>query len=106
MRLLGTGANGTSVGVLAAEAKRLGALFVHYSTDYVFDGTKSGAYDEQDPPCPLSAYGRSKLAGETAVRASGCDHLILRTSWVYALRGHNFLRTILRLAQERDELRI
>ena len=98
--------NGTAVGVLATAARELDALFVHYSTDYVFDGAKAGAYAEDDPPCPMSAYGRSKLAGETAVRAAGADHLILRTSWVYAARGHNFLRTILRLAREREELSI
>jgi dTDP-4-dehydrorhamnose reductase len=98
--------NGTAAGVLAQETRRLGALMVHYSTDYVFDGTKSDAYVEGDPPHPLNAYGRSKLAGEAAVREAGGDHLILRTSWVYAARGHNFLKTILRLARERDELRV
>jgi dTDP-4-dehydrorhamnose reductase len=98
--------NGTAVGVLAQETRRLGALMVHYSTDYVFDGTKGEAYVEGDQPHPLGAYGRSKLAGETAVRDAGGDHLILRTSWVYAARGHNFLKTILRLARERNELRV
>ena len=98
--------NGTAAGVLAQETRRLGALMVHYSTDYVFDGTKGEAYVEGDPPHPLNAYGRSKLAGEAAVREAGGDHLILRTSWVYAARGHNFLKTILRLARERDELRV
>jgi len=98
--------NGTAVGVLAQETRRLGALMVHYSTDYVFDGTKGEAYVEDDPPHPLNAYGRSKLAGEAAVREAGGDHLILRTSWVYAARGHNFLRTILRLAHERARLRV
>ena len=98
--------NGTAAGVMAQEARRLGALMVHYSTDYVFDGTKDGAYVEHDPPHPLNAYGRSKLAGEAAVREAAGDHLILRTSWVYAARGHNFLNTILRLAREREELRV
>jgi dTDP-4-dehydrorhamnose reductase len=98
--------NGTAVGVLAAAARDAGALFVHYSTDYVFDGTQKTPYREEDTPRPINAYGRSKLAGESAVRASGCDHLILRTSWVYASRGQNFVHTVLRLSQERDELRI
>ena len=92
--------------VLATAARRCAALLVHYSTDYVFDGTKAGAYSEVDAPSPASAYGRSKLAGEEAVRAAGVDYLIFRTSWVYAARGKNFLKTILRLAGERDELRI
>ncbi len=98
--------NAEAPGVLATAARRHGALLVHYSTDYVFDGTKAGAYSETDTPNPSSAYGRSKLAGEQAVRSSGADHLILRTSWVYAARGKNFLRTILRLSGERAELRI
>lgn len=91
---------------LAAAARRRGALLVHYSTDYVFDGTKTSPYLEGDSPRPASAYGRTKLAGEEAIRSSGADHLVLRTSWVYAARGKNFLRTILRLASERDTLRI
>jgi dTDP-4-dehydrorhamnose reductase len=98
--------NATAVGVLALTAREIGALFVHYSTDYVFDGAKDGPYVEDDPPGPLNAYGRSKLAGETATRDAGGDHLILRTSWVYAARGHNFLKTIGRLACEGGELRI
>lgn len=98
--------NGTAPGVLAEEANRSGALLVHYSTDYVFDGSKPTAYTEEDPPSPINSYGRSKLAGEQAIRTSGCRHLILRTSWVYGLRGQNFLRTMMRLAAERDELRI
>ena len=92
--------------VLGAWAARSGALVVHYSTDYVFDGAARRPYREDDPTAPLGVYGRTKLAGEDALRASGCDHLILRTAWVFAARGHNFLRTMLRLARERDELRI
>jgi len=98
--------NGTAPGVLAEEAKRLGAALIHYSTDYVFDGTKVEPYVEQDRPHPLSVYGRSKLAGEQAVAASGCPCLILRTSWIFGARGQNFARTMLRLARERDELRV
>lgn len=98
--------NGEAPGVMAEEAGRLGAAMIHYSTDYVFDGSKEGAYTEQDAPCPVSVYGRSKLAGEQAIEAAGIRHLILRTSWVYGMRGKNFLLTVLRLAQERDELRI
>jgi len=103
---LATLINATAVGVLAQAAHRIGALFVHYSTDYVFDGAKDGPYVEDDAPAPLNAYGRSKLAGETAVREAGGDHLILRTSWVYAARGQNFLRTILRRARKGEELRV
>ncbi len=103
---LATVVNGVAVGVLADEAQKSGALLVHYSTDYVFDGKKGSPYTEDDLPNPINSYGRSKLAGERAIGESGGDHLILRTCWVYAARGHNFLRTVLRLAQERDELRI
>ena len=92
--------------VLGAWAARSGALVVHYSTDYVFDGSATRPYREDDATAPLGVYGRSKLAGEVALRDSGCDHLILRTAWVYAARGHNFLRTMLRLASEREQLRI
>lgn len=92
--------------VMAEEARRLGALLVHYSTDYVFDGTKAGPYVESDAPHPLGTYGRSKLAGEQAVAASGCRHVILRTSWIYGPRGKNFLLTMLRLAATRDEVRV
>jgi len=92
--------------LLALEAKKLGATLVHYSTDYVFDGSKKAPYVETDLPNPLNAYGRTKLAGEQAIRASGANHLIFRTSWVYATHGRNFLLTILRLATEREELKI
>lgn len=98
--------NAEAVGVLAESARETGAWLVHYSTDYVFDGEKSGPYVETDAPNPLSVYGRSKLGGEVAIRESGCRHLVLRTSWVFASRGRNFLKTILGLAAERDELRI
>jgi dTDP-4-dehydrorhamnose reductase len=89
---------------LAKAARKHNALMIHYSTDYVFDGRKDGAYFEDDAPAPLSVYGRSKLAGDTAIRESGADHVIFRTSWVYASRGKNFLLTILRLATEREQL--
>lgn len=92
--------------ILAEEAERVGALLVHFSTDYVFDGEKPAPYAETDAPNPLNAYGRSKLAGEEAIRASGCRHLILRTSWVYAATGRNFLLTMLRLAREGRPLRV
>ena len=98
--------NGIAPGIMAEEAKRLGAAMIHYSTDYVFDGTKASPYTEEDAPNPLNVYGKTKLAGEQAVQAAGIPHLIFRTSWVYGLRGKNFLLTILRLAQERDELKI
>ncbi len=98
--------NGTAVGVIAEEARRLGALLIHYSTEYVFDGTKDSPYTECDRPNPINAYGRSKLAGERAISQSVSNYLILRTSWVFAARGRNFLQTILRLARERVELSI
>jgi dTDP-4-dehydrorhamnose reductase len=98
--------NAEAPGVMAEEAKRLGAGMIHYSTDYVYDGGKSGAWLETDATGPLSAYGRSKLAGEQAIAAVGLPHLILRTSWVYGLRGDNFLLTMLTLAQSRPELSI
>ncbi|MCE1162933.1 MAG: dTDP-4-dehydrorhamnose reductase [Thiomonas sp.] len=91
---------------LADYAARTGAWLVHYSTDYVFDGTKPAPYTESDAPKPQSVYGRSKLAGEQAIAASGCRHLMLRTSWVFAARGGNFAKTMLRLAAERDSLRV
>ena len=92
--------------IMAVEGKKIGASLVHYSTDYVFDGTKNSPYLEDDPPNPLSVYGRTKLAGEQAIRSSGVSHLIFRTAWVYAAQGRNFLLTVLRLATQRDELRI
>lgn len=98
--------NGAAPGVLAEEALKIGALLVHYSTDYVFDGEKSGSYVETDKPNPVNAYGRTKLAGEIAVQSSGCDYLIFRTSWVYASRAKNFMLTMLRLAQEREQLSV
>ncbi len=98
--------NGEAVGVLAEAAKKHGALLVHYSTDYVFDGSKNGAYVEEDTVHPLNVYGRSKLAGEQAIAAVGCDALILRTTWVYASRGANFVRTMLRLGAERPQLSV
>lgn len=98
--------NGEAPRVMAEEAKKLGAAMIHYSTDYVFDGTRTTPYLETDPTCPINVYGATKLAGEQAIQAAGIPHLILRTSWVYGMRGNNFLRTMLRLAQERDQLRI
>ena len=92
--------------VLATETAALGSLLVHYSTDYVFDGSGHSPRDESAPTGPLSVYGRTKLAGEEAIRASGCAHLILRTSWVYAARGRNFAHTMLKLAAERSELKV
>ncbi len=98
--------NAEAPGIMAEEARRQGALFVHYSSDYVFDGRKDGSYVEHDPVNPLSVYGRSKLDGERAVHQAGGDYLILRTSWVYAAHGKNFLRTMLRLAAEGTQLRV
>lgn len=98
--------NAFAVGMLAEQARALGALLVHYSTDYVFDGTEHGPQTEVVRPRPLNIYGATKLEGEELIRVSRCRHLILRTSWVYATRGHNFAKTMLRLASERDELRV
>lgn len=98
--------NGIAPGILAEEARKAKALLVHYSTDYVFDGAKSGAYAEDDVAHPVSVYGRTKLAGEKAVQAAGGAHLIFRTSWVYGNHGANFMKTMLRLAKERDHLRV
>jgi dTDP-4-dehydrorhamnose reductase len=98
--------NAEAPGILAEEAKRLDALLIHYSTDYVFDGSKPAPYTEDDTTTPLSAYGRSKRDGELAIAAAGARHLIFRTSWVYGLHGANFMKTMLRLGRERDELRV
>lgn len=98
--------NATAPGVLAREAAALGATLLHYSTDYVFDGHGHAARDEDAPTGPLNVYGRTKLQGEQAIRASGCRHLILRTSWVHAARGGNFAKTMLKLAAERESLRV
>jgi len=98
--------NGDAVGVIGEECRRLNAAVIHYSTDYVFDGTADTGYLPTSPTNPISAYGHSKLAGEIALRNSGANHLILRTCWVYGTRGNNFLNTMLRLGQERPELRI
>lgn len=96
--------NGEAPGALAEEAAVLGALLIHYSTDYVFDGSKATPYLESDPTGPQSVYGRSKVAGEEAIRAAGCKSVIFRTSWVFGARGSNFVKTILRLARERESL--
>lgn len=98
--------NAEAVAELGEACARLGARLVHYSTDYVFTGDRERPYREDDPPAPLGVYGQTKLEGERAVAASGARHLVFRTAWVYAARGHNFLRTMLRLASEREELRV
>ncbi|OLU25862.1 dTDP-4-dehydrorhamnose reductase, partial [Pseudomonas sp. PA27(2017)] len=98
--------NAIAPGVLAEEAAALDVPLIHYSTDYVFDGSKATAYDEDDAPNPLGVYGHSKLAGEQAIAAVGGKHLILRTSWVYSLHGRNFLLTMQRLLQEREQLSV
>lgn len=98
--------NAEAPGLMAQEAKALGAAMVHYSTDYVFDGTQPAPRREGDPTGPVNVYGASKLAGEQAIAAAGIPHLIFRTSWVYGMRGKNFLLTMLRLAKEREELRV
>ena len=98
--------NADSVGVMAEEVAGRGGWLVHYSTDYVFDGTKAGGYVEEDPTGPLNVYGMTKLDGERLVAASGCRHLIFRTSWVHAPHGTNFIKTMLRLLAERDELAV
>lgn len=103
---LATRVNGEAVGVLGKWAATNHALVIHYSTDYVFDGSATAPYPVDATTAPLGAYGRSKLAGEQALEASGAAHLLLRTAWVYAPHGHNFLRTMLRLGAERDELRV
>ncbi len=98
--------NAKAVGLLAKEAKQLDALLIHYSTDYVFDGTKTKAYTETDKTNPQCVYGKTKLEGEQAIKTSGCKHLIFRSSWVYAVRGDNFIKTIMRLTIEQDELQV
>lgn len=98
--------NAVAPGIMAEEAARLNAALIHYSTDYVFDGNKTSPYVETDETNPLCIYGKSKLTGEQAIQAVGLPHLILRTSWVYGARGKNFLRTMIRLAQEREELKV
>lgn len=98
--------NGIAPGIMAEEAKRLGAAIIHYSTDYVFDGTKSTPYTEADQPNPQNIYGKTKLAGEQAIASVGVDYLIFRTSWIYGLRGKNFLLTMQRLAKEREEIKV
>jgi dTDP-4-dehydrorhamnose reductase len=103
---LASAINGKAPGVMAEEGKRIGALLVHYSTDYVFDGSKTSPYSEDDLPNPQSAYGRTKLEGEHAIRQTEAPHLIFRTAWVYAREGRNFLLTMLKLATKREELRI
>lgn len=98
--------NAVAPAVMATEARALGALLVHYSTDYVFDGSGDRPWHEDDSPAPLNVYGRTKLEGERAIQNSGCQHLIFRTSWVYAARGKNFIRTMLGLSAQRDALQI
>ncbi|WP_207000527.1 dTDP-4-dehydrorhamnose reductase [Trinickia mobilis] len=98
--------NGEAPGVLAEEARRIGAALIHYSTDYVFDGSKDGVYGEDDATNPLNVYGMTKLQGERAIEQVGGKHLVFRTSWVYGTRGRNFLRTMMRLAQDRSELSV
>lgn len=98
--------NAQATAILAEEARRSGALLLHYSTDYVFDGTKSGVYSEEDETNPVNVYGKTKLAGEQNIKASGCRHLILRASWIYGARGTNFVRTMLSLARKHEKLQV
>ena len=98
--------NAVAPGIMAEESKRIGALLVHYSTDYVFDGRSPAPYTETDAPNPVNLYGKSKLAGERAITSTGCSHLILRASWIYSSRGSNFVLTMLRLAQEKKEIAV
>ena len=98
--------NGIAPGVIAEEAHKIGARMIHYSTDYVFDGKATSPYNEEDLACPLSVYGKSKLAGEQAVTQAGIPHIIFRTSWVYSLRGSNFLITMQKLAQTRKQIKV
>lgn len=99
-------ANGIAPGVIAEECATLGSPLIHYSTDYVFDGASTSPYTERTPTHPLNVYGETKLAGEFAIAATGAPHLVFRTSWLYGAGGHNFLRTMLRLARERPEIRV
>jgi dTDP-4-dehydrorhamnose reductase len=103
---LATTINGAAVGVLAEAARESGALLLHYSTDYVFDGSKASPYTEDDVPNPVNAYGRSKLAGEQAIKNVEPDHVILRIAWIYSMTGNNFLLTMLRLMRERESLNV
>ncbi len=103
---LATKINSEAPGIIAEEAKLLDALFVHYSTDYVFDGTKNSPYEENDYPNPINVYGESKLSGEKLIQATHCRYLIFRTSWVYSPNGNNFVKSIIRLSNERDNLKI
>jgi dTDP-4-dehydrorhamnose reductase len=98
--------NGEAPGILADEARKLSSLLVHYSTDYIFDGTKTTPYTEEDPPNPLGVYGRSKLAGDKAILQVDCNYVVFRLCWVYGARGQNFMLTMLRLAREREKLRV
>ncbi len=98
--------NGVAPGILAEEARKLGALLIHYSTDYVFDGAKTEPYVEEDPPNPLGAYGRAKCAGDQAIQQTGAHHLIFRLCWVYGARPPNFMLTMIRLAREKETLRV
>jgi len=98
--------NAVAPGVMAKEAEKINALLVHYSTDYVFNGAEGEPWQESDPVDPVNTYGKSKLSGEQAIIESGCRHIIFRTSWVYAARGNNFIKTMLRLAREKDELKV
>ena len=98
--------NGLAPGIMAEEARRIGAMFIHFSTDFVFDGAKTTPYEENDPPNPLNVYGHTKLAGESAIQECGGNAVIFRTAWVYGLRGRNFLRTILQKAAEHQDIRV
>ena len=98
--------NGVAPGIIAEEARRIDAAVIHYSTDYVFDGSKNEPYTEEDKTNPINVYGKTKLAGEDAIKSANIPYYIFRTSWVYSTRGKNFVNTILRLAKEKDELRI
>ena len=98
--------NGIAPGVIAEEAKKIGAGMIHYSTDYVFNGKATAPYKEEEPPCPLSVYGKSKLAGDKGIMQAGIPHIILRTGWVYSLRGSNFLLTMQKLAQTKNQIKV